>query len=437
MIGHFLRPSFLESRLVAGRLNNFSGAVRIAAAIVLIAVCTGTACALFLWLLDLVTAFRHRYPELVWFLPFAGILSGWMYFRWGSQVEAGNNLILEQIHQPTSGIPLRMAPMVLAGTLITHLFGGSAGREGTAVQMGGSFASQIGRWLKLKRSSEQTLLLKAGIAAGFAGVFGTPIAGAVFALEVLATGQIQTASLAMCLVAAFISDRTCLLWGIGHTQYSITSGLPGSLAGLSTLSTATTLKLALSISLAAVVFGLTSRLFCITTHQIARWSVRFISRPWLRPMAGGVIILTLMLAVGSRDYLGLGVDSADDRAVTIVSSFRPDGAYPFSWLWKLLFTAITVGSGFKGGEVTPLFFIGALMGNAIANLNGLPVDLLAGLGFVSVFAAATKTPITCTLMSAELFGGEYTLWFAISCTIATQISGPEGIYRSQRRVSVG
>jgi H+/Cl- antiporter ClcA len=217
------------------------------------------------------------------------------------------------------------------------------------------------------------------------------------------------------------------------TQYSITSGLPGSLAGLSTLSTATTLKLALGIALAAVVFGLASRLFCITTHQIALWSARFISKPWLRPVIGGVIVLMLMLAVGSRDYLGLGVDSVDDRAVTIVSSFRPGGAESLSWLWKLLFTAITVGSGFKGGEVTPLFFIGASMGNVIANLNGLPVDLLAGLGFVSVFAAATKTPIACTLMSVELFGGEYTLWFVISCAIATLISGSEGIYKSQRR----
>ena len=400
------------------------------------ALCSGTACALFLWLLDLVTAFRYRHTELVWLLPIAGVTSGWMYFRWGSQVEAGNNLILEQIHQPTSGIPLRMAPMVLAGTLISHLFGGSAGREGTAVQMGGTFASQIGQWLKLKSLSEQSLLLKTGIAAGFAGVFGTPVAGAVFALEVLAMGQIQTGSLAMCLVAAFISDRTCLFWGIGHTHYSIASGLTGNVAGLSTFSTATTLKFALSISLAAIVFGLTSRLFCAATHQIARWSVQFISRPWLRPVAGGVIVLMLMLAVGSRDYLGLGVDSADDRAVTIVSSFRSGGAEPLSWLWKVLFTAVTVGSGFKGGEVTPLFFIGASMGNAIANLSDLPVDLLAGLGFVSVFAAATKTPIACTLMSVELFGGEYTLWFAISCAIATQVSSSKGIYRSQRQSRV-
>ena len=137
-----------ESRPLAIRMSNFRGAVRIGAAVILIAICTGTACALFLWLLEVATALRHRYPELVWLLPVAGLSSGWLYFRWGSQVEAGNNLILNQIHRPSQGVPLRMAPMVLAGTLITHLFGGSAGREGTAVQMGGSLASQIGRMLR-------------------------------------------------------------------------------------------------------------------------------------------------------------------------------------------------------------------------------------------------------------------------------------------------
>jgi H+/Cl- antiporter ClcA len=379
-----------------------------------------------------VTGLRFANPWIVWLLPVAGAFSGWIYSRFGQNVEAGNNLIFDQIHSPSSGVPFRMAPFVLLATLLTHLFGGSAGREGTAVQMGGSIASQLGTWLRITRPEEIRLLLKSGIAAGFSGVFGTPVAGAVFALEVLAPGTIASATLVHCLLSAFVSDQVCLMWGIRHSSYSISSVIDLSGGLLSPLS-ASSIPFILCILLAAIAFGFASRLFCIATYEIGKWASRFVERPWLRPVIGGALVVGFALIPGSESYLGLGVESHAESAITISSCFRSGGAEPLSWFWKLLFTAVTIGFGFKGGEVTPLFFIGAALGNVVAVGTGLPIDLLAGLGFVSVFAAATKTPVASTLMAVEIFGGEYVLMFAASCMIAVQVSGDHSIYRNRSR----
>lgn len=394
-----------------------------------IGVLAGSACALFLWSLERATQLRFEYPWLLWLLPFGGAAIGWLYWAFGKSVEAGNNLIVDEIHEPGGGVPLRMAPLVLIGTIVTHLFGGSAGREGTAVQMGGSLAGGIARWIPgLDRGDVQTMLM-AGIAAGFGGVFGTPVAGMIFALEVLVVGRMNYRAILPCLIAAIISDRTCTAWGIGHTHYQITSILPaGSLSHVAPING----RLMACAVGGGIVFGLTSLLFAELTHGIHWVFKRFIPWPIVRPMLGGCAVIGLTCLVGTRDYLGLGVSSPDVDAVTIVSSFQADGAHPWSWWWKIVFTAVTLGSGFKGGEVTPLFFIGAALGNTLAWLTGAPVDVFAALGFVSVFAGATNTPIACTMMAVELFGGEYVLYFAVSCLLAYLFSGHSGIYLSQR-----
>ncbi|WP_437204675.1 voltage-gated chloride channel family protein [Planctomicrobium sp. SH664] len=389
----------------------------------------GSACALFLWLLDLATNTRFQHPALLFLLPLAGGVIGWVYSRFGTAVEAGNNLILDEIHQPGGGVPLRMAPLILFSTVVTHLFGGSAGREGTAVQMGGSLASGFAQRLPWLKESDRRVLLMAGIAAGFGGVFGTPLAGAVFALEVLIVGQIQFSAMIPCLMAAILADQTCLAWGIGHTHFQIVSLLPEQSAQhLAPFS----LGLWIRVAAAAALFGLTSWLFARLVHGLHAATKKRISSPILRPMAGGLIIILLVQLLGTRDYLGLGVTSPDPHAVTILSCFQAGGAHPLSWFWKLLFTVVTLSSGFKGGEVTPLFFIGAALGNSLAVLSGAPVDLLAGIGLVAVFAGATNTPLACTLMAIELFGGEYTVYYATACLIAFLCSGRESIYLSQR-----
>lgn len=390
-----------------------------------VGVLAGSASALFLWALDRATTLRWENPWLLYLLPVAGFAVGWMYLRFGRRSEAGNNLIMDEIHEPGGGVPGRMAPLVFIGTILTHLCGGSAGREGTAVQMGGSLAGVFGRVARLSAENRR-LLLMAGVAAGFGSVFGTPLTGAIFAMEVLVIGQVRYEALIPVLVASLVGDYTCAAWGIRHTPYHIAFG-PAS--GGHVLIDPLLLG---KVAAAAVLFGLVSRIFAEATHGIKNLFARYVSYAPLRPALGAVLVIALVALVGTRDYLGIGVVSPESGGVSIVSAFTAGGATPWSWFWKLLFTAVTLGSGFKGGEVTPLFFIGATLGNALAWIVGAPVDLFAGLGFIAVFAGATNTPLACTVMGIELFGSGNTVYFAVACFIAYLFSGHAGIYSAQR-----
>lgn len=394
-----------------------------------LAAITGSLVAFFLWSLDAVTQLQWTHAWLLYLLPVAGILIYFLYRWWGKDAEKGNNLIMEEIHEPGGGVPAQMTPLVLITTLITHLFGGSAGREGTAVQMGGSMASLLGRWFRLSKNDVRIILMM-GIAAGFGAVFGTPLTGAIFALEVLAIGTIRYDALIPCLIAAVLADQVCSAWGIHHTQYQIglIPYIPDE-TGIQPMN----LRLLLQVIGAGVAFGLAAWLFIQLSHAIRNQSRQLIrSHQWLIPVAGGGLIILLTLLLGTRDYLGLGVQSSHPGGASITNAFAPGGVTTWSWWWKLLFTAITLGTGFKGGEVTPLFFIGAALGNTLATLFGAPVDLMAGLGFIAVFAAATNTPLACTLMGVELFGTNYVLYFGIACWTAYYFSGHSGIYSSQR-----
>lgn len=387
----------------------------------------GSAVALFLWMLHEATVLRWEHPWLIYLLPLAGIVIVVSYTRFGKNADGGNNLVMEQIHQPGGGIPKRMTPLVLLGTVITHLFGGSAGREGTAVQMGGSIAQVFVAPFKLNEGDTR-ILLSAGVAAGFGAVFGTPLTGAIFALEVLALGSMRYNALIPCLFASIMGDFFCTIWGIGHTSYHISNAamqitmpdfrIDPLLAG--------------KIILASVAFGLAGFLFAELTHTFQKLFKRFIAIYWLRPVVGALLVLGITWMLGTRDYLGIGVTTATGEGVSIVNAFSAGGATAWSWFWKLLLTAITLSSGFKGGEVTPLFFVGATLGAALANFLGVPIDLLAGIGFIAVFAGATNTPLACTIMGIELFGSQYMLYFATACFIAYLFSGHSGIYLSQR-----
>jgi H+/Cl- antiporter ClcA len=251
------------------------------------------------------------------------------------------------------------------------------------------------------------------------------LAGAIFAMEVLVVGKIQYDALIPMIVAAVIGDMTCSAWGAQHTIYHI--AVRREHGGLHL-----EWQLLLKTALGGVAFGLVSLFFSELTHFLQTIFKKFFKVAYLRPVIGGLIVIALTYVVGSRDYLGLGVDSPIRDAVTIVSSFHQGGSHPMSWFWKVIFTAVTLSSGFKGGEVTPLFFIGATLGSALGMWLGLPVDLFTALGFVSVFAAAANTPLACTIMGVELFGGEYTLYFGVACFIAYHVSGHAGIYLSQR-----
>ena len=398
----------------------------------------GSAVALFLWILNLAIETFWNCPWLLFLLPLGGMAVGLVYHLFGKSVEAGNNLVLEQIHEPGGGVPAVMAPLVLIGTVVTHLFGGSAGREGTAVQMGGSIASTLGRAMRLSELDHQ-ILVTAGVASGFGAVFGTPLAGAFFGVEVLVIGLVDFRSFFPCLVASISGDYVTKYWGIQHTHYLIRSFLEMRLIRESP---ALNPILLLKTALAGVVFGLAAFVFAEMAHGLQRLFRAIAASPILRPALGAVTLICFAYLV-SWDYLSLGVvaNPHHPNQISIVSAFQERGATYWSWWWKTVFTTVTISSGFKGGEVTPLFYIGSTLGNAVARLLKAPLGLFAGLGFVGVFAGATNTPIACTIMGVELFavGGNPDLmrsgifvYLATSCFVSYVMSGHSGIYLSQK-----
>ncbi len=401
------------------QLSQIQTAAKWSAILLLMAVVVGSASAFFLWSLDAVTRVRFENTWLLYFLPVGGFFMGWLYQRHGKNAGEGTHLILAEIHETGVGVPRRLAPLVLIGTLVTHLFGGSAGREGTAVQMGGGIAASFARFFRLA-PAEVRLLLMAGISAGFSSVFGTPIAGAVFALEVLVIGKNHWGALVPCFIAAVVADWTCAAWGILHTHYVISSdgfSLEPWLVG--------------KVILVAIVFGWVGGAFAMSYRWLSRQFKHRISRPELRPVAGGIIVIGLFFVAGG-DYLGLGVLGNDANAVTLPAMFHSAEIPASAWIWKFIFTVVTLSAGFKGGEVTPLFFIGAALGNAFAQMLGAPLDLFAALGFVALFAAASKTPIASTLLGMEIFGFNHGFYLAVACLVAHRSSGGYGIYSAHR-----
>ena len=377
----------------------------------IVALLAGTASAFFLFALDWATGSREANRWLIWLLPVAGFLVGWVYLRVGQPVEAGNNLLIEEINDPRKIVPLRMVPLIFGGTVISHLFGASVGREGTAVQMGGALADQLTRVFRMD-IADRRILLMAGISAGFASIFGTPLAGAIFGLEVLVIGRMRYDALFPCFVAAILADQVGLLWGVQHTHYSISAIAPLGWWSI------------LAVIIAGAVFGLAGMGFGYATHAVGAFMKRLIPYGPLRPVVGGAVVAVAVWALGAYAYVGLGIP-------TIVQAFQEPLA-PWTFLEKMAFTVASLGSGFKGGEVTPLFFIGATLGNALAPLLHLPFSMLAGIGFVAVFAGAANTPIATTVMAIELFGAEIGPFAAIACITAYLFSGHTGIYHAQR-----
>lgn len=372
----------------------------------------GSASALFLVSLEYVTGLRVDHSWLLFLLPLGGALVSYLYVKFGKNSAKGTNLVLESIQGGNETIPLRMAPLVLFGTLVTHLFGGSAGREGTAVQMGGSLAEGFGKLIKVSRN-DRMILLMCGISAGFGSVFGTPLAGTVFGLEVIAIGLMSYQALIPCFIASFIGDIVATkFWGISHIHYQV-----GQVPSV-------TVIVLLKVVLASILFGLTSLLFSKLTHFFKKWFSRIFANAVLKSAVGGLIVIALVYLVGSRDYLGLGVP-------LIADSFEKDVS-PFAFLWKIVFTSTTLGAGFQGGEVTPLFAIGSTLGNALAGPLHLYAPFLASLGFIAVFCGAANTPIACFIMGIELFGAEGALFMFIACIISYLFSGHNGIYTSQQ-----
>jgi H+/Cl- antiporter ClcA len=377
----------------------------------IVGVLCGLASAAFLWLLGAATDFRIANDTVVWALPLAGLALGLALQRWGGPVRGGNNLVIDTVHDASDRIPLAIAPAILLGTVWTHLFGGSAGREGAAVQMGAALAEEVSHRLHVRPETRRQLLA-AGISGGFGAVFGTPIAGAVFGLEVVHLGRIEYSSLVPALVASVVGDLTVRALGIRHSIFPTVAPLGIDLAVLA------------KWVLVGVVVALVAIVFVELTHRIRDSLETHVPNLPLRMALGGAAVVVLWQLVGTSDYLGLGMPMIEGAFTT------PAPTYAFAL--KILFTAITLGSGFLGGEVTPLFFVGATLGSALAGPLGLPLELTAGVCMAAMFAAASNTPLALSIMAVELLGAAVMPHVVIVCVVAYLMTGNRSIYPSQR-----
>ena len=377
-----------------------------------IGVSAGLSSALFLWSLDFAISTFTRNPQLIYALPVVGVVIAVLTRYAGHTANQGNNAIIRGIKGNLERVALIMAPFILVTTLLTHLFGGSAGREGTAVQMSGSLADTLLSRFAIPQS-ERSVYLRTAMAAGFGAVFGTPFAGAVFGMEVSKVRQhLHMQSFVPCLAASIVADITCRLTGVGHAQYALIAIPKFSLMSV------------LWLGLCGVAIGLLGIVFIEGQHFLAKVGTEKPFGWWLRPLIGGAVIVALTHFWGTTTFNGLGIQ--------LIADALSGNATPlWTFAVKLAFTVITLGSGFKGGEVTPLFCIGALFGNAFATVTGQDPKLYAGLGFVSLFAAAAKVPLTCWILALELFGPRLSLIAMLVVGIAYLVSGRRSIYAAQ------
>lgn len=369
----------------------------------------GVSSAFFLNVLNSATSFRESHSWPLYFLPFAGFIVSYMYNVWGKDSGKGNNLILEEIHSPKNKVPLRMAPFVFIGTIVTHLFGGSAGREGTAVQMGGSFADQFASYLNVNQKERKKMLM-AGSGAALGAAIGSPLAGIIFGMEVISIGNLRLLALGECIIASIFATFASHIIGLGHSHYPKII-LPEINANLIII-----------IIISGIIFGIVAASFARFTHFVENIFKKYISYPPIRSFTGGIILIVLFNILGHK-YIGLGLDS-------ISSSFYVASG-PYDWFFKFVLTSITLSAGFKGGEFTPLVFIGATLGSFIGISFELPITLFAALGFVSVFAGASNAPISCILMGIDVFGIGVAPFLILSCYVSYYFSGHRGIYSSQ------
>lgn len=363
-------------------------------------------------LLNIVGTLQSNYSWLLYLLPVAGLAIVFCYCRCGAVKPLGTNLIIQSI-QSDSRIPPSMAPLIFLGTLLTHLCGGSAGREGAALQLGGSLGSLIGKLFKLNENDTK-VIIQCGMSAVFSALFGTPVAAAVFSMEVISIGIMHYSAFFPCIVAALIASGISALLGIAPTTFSL-AVIPSA-----------TLSVYAKVILLAALCALCSILFILTIHGTSVAYKHFFENQYIRVAVGGLLVIAVTLFIGNRDYNGAGM-AVVERAI--------DGsAVPWAFLLKILLTALTLSAGFKGGEIVPSFFIGATFGCTVGGLLGLEPGFSAAVGLIAVFCGVVNCPITALILSVELFGGAVLPFMAPSCAVAYILSGSFSLYTSQRIV---
>jgi H+/Cl- antiporter ClcA len=377
----------------------------------IIGIFTGTTTAFLKNIIKLLTDHREANPFYLFFLPLGGLFIGYIYKHYGKDTTKGNNLIIENIHNETGAVPLKMGPQVYLATFITHIVGGSTGREAAAVQMGASISEAVSRLFKVNKV-DRKLLLMCGISGGFGSAFSAPLTGTIFGMEVVSLGKMKYEALVPCFVASFAGHFVAKAWGVPQEQFIIQS-VPD-----------TTAIVIVKIIILSIIFGLISAVYSHLRHFIENISKKYLKDPMIIGFVGGATILALVYIIGSNDYTGRGLKMAKQAFEGHIP--------PLAFLAKLVFTAITMGTGFRGGEAVPLFFIGSTLGNTLSGIVTLPTSFLAAIGLIAVFCGASNAPISCFMLSLEMFEGKGITFFFIACIISYIFSGHHGIYPAQK-----
>ncbi len=379
-------------------------------AAVIVGIIVGFCGTLFYFGMAFVTLLREQNPWLIFLLPVGGLGIVSLYHLLNREKDTGTNLVISAIHSGDE-LPLRVAPLIFLSTLITHLFGGSAGREGAALQIGGSIANGLGKLFRFDEKDKHVMIM-CGMSAAFSAVFGTPMAAAIFSMEMISVGVMYYIALVPCVVSALTAQGIARMFGVGREFFAIKQ-FP-----------AFKLSSAVKISLLAILCAFVSILLCVVLHQAQALYRRLISNAYLRIFAGGCIVLLLTLLIGNRDYNGAGMQVI---ARCFNGSVRPE-----AFLLKILLTALTLGAGYKGGEIVPSFFVGAAFGCLFGNLIGFSPALCAAAGMSAVFCGVTNCPISSLLISFELFGYEGMPYFLLATAFSYSFSGYFGLYQSQK-----
>ena len=365
---------------------------------------------LFYYALNFAGDLRVSHPWLIYLLPFAGLAIVGSYYLLHDEKDRGTNLVLSAIHSGDE-LPLRMAPLIFVSTFFTHLTGGSAGREGAALQIGASLGNGFSTLFHLNDSDKRVMMM-CGMSACFSALFGTPMAAAVFSMEVVSVGIMYYTALVPCVIAALIAHSLAVSTGVAPATFILTSVPSFNIAN------------ALLISVLSGLCALISILFCVMLHGSDHLYKRFFPNPYLRAFTGGCLVLILTLLSGTRDYNGAGID--------VIARCFQGQVVPAAFLLKMLFTALTLGAGYKGGEIVPSFFVGAAFGCLFGNLTGLSAPLCTAVGMGSVFCGVTNTPIASLLICFELFGYDAMPYFLLAIAFSYMLSGYYGLYSSQK-----
>ena len=366
--------------------------------------------AIFHILLTYVTNIRIANPYLLFMLPLGGLVIIFLYNLVGEGSNKGTNLVITAI-QSNEEVPAKVAPLIIISTLITHLFGGSAGREGAALQVGGSLGNLLGKILKFD-DKDTRIMIMCGMSACFSALFGTPIAAAIFSMEVISVGIMYYAALVPCVISALIAQKISALLGNSSTTFSI-----GDICDFNLIN-------GTKFTIMSIIFALVSILLCLCLHGVAKLYIKYLKNPYIRVFIAGLLVIAFRYILGTTNYLGAGS--------TIISQSFVTSAAWYVFLLKIIFTAITLGGGFKGGEIVPTLFVGATLGSFLSSLFGLPVGLCAGCGMVSVFCGVTNCPITSLILSIEMFGASSMKYCILCISLSYLLSGYYSLYSTQK-----